>query len=134
MGRYIYADEVGISKDDTVVHKFWFAIQPSDVSDYLEMYETRYFAADLDIEHEATINEKIAELKAKFEKAYGFSYDSYMDGPEVNEFADLNTNEGKDVHDRQALASRINLGEHLLETIANMKAVGIEQQQLTIEC
>jgi hypothetical protein len=134
MGRYIYADEVGINKNNTTVHKFWLAVQPSDVSEYLDMYEPSYFLADLMVENEADIQAKVNDLKAEFEKTHGFSYANYIDGEESSICADQTTQEGKEIHDKQELASRINLGEHLLETIENMKAAGISEQQLTIEC
>jgi hypothetical protein len=126
MGRYIYADTVGSSKDkdDPYVYKFWFAVQPSDVSDYLEVYEAHNYAADLSIEDEAAISKKVAELKEKFEKKYGTSYENFMEDAVTEHTMPMPA--GK-------LASRINLGEHLLATIANMKAAGIDEQILTIE-
>ena len=127
MGRSIYADTVGNNKGDTWVHKFWVAIQPSDVSDYLDTYEPQQLLADLSVDNEAEIKSKVTELKEKFKKTFGLDYGSYEPENSVTKIDEKERN-------RQKLASRINLGEHLLETIENMKAAGIEQQQLTIEC
>lgn len=127
MGRSIYADEVGSNEDDTWVHKFWVAVQPSDVSDYLDVYEPQQLLADLSVDYEADIKNKVTELKKEFKKVFDLNYDSYE--PE-NSVAKIDEKE----RDRQKLASRINLGEHLLATIENMKAAGISEQQLTIEC
>lgn len=125
MGRYIYAETVGIDKNDTTVHKFWFAVQNSDVSEYLDMYEPNYFLADLSVGNEADIREKVTELKEVFKKEYGTTYEEFMESGK----------NGRTMPEpEEELASRINLGEHLLETIANMKAAKIEGQQLTIEC
>lgn len=134
MGRSIYADEVGSNKGDAWVHKFWVAVQPSDVSDYLDAYEPQYSVADLDVEKENEVKATIANLKAEFKKVYNTDYDSFMNSDELNAFADYVTLEGKALHAKQVLAARINLGMHLLETIANMKVAGITYQQLTIEC
>lgn len=134
MGRSIYADEVGSNKGDAWVHKFWVAVQPRDVSDYLETYEPQELLTNLSVDHEADIKAKVAELKAEFKKTYDIEYDSFMNSDELNAFADYKTPESKVLHAKQALAARINLGEHLLATIENMKSAGVDSQQLTIEC
>src|SRR5579885_3878675 len=132
MGASIYGNEVGSTEDkkDQWVHKFWLGIQDSDVSDYLE---TQYLLADLYVEDEADIQEKVAELKAEFKKTYRIEYDSFIDSDELNKSA-YKTPKRKTLLAKQQLASRIALGENLLKTIANMKTAGISEQQLTIEC
>ncbi len=132
MGASIYGNEVGSTEDkkDQWVHKFWLGIQDSDVSDYLE---TQYLLADLYVEDEADIQEKVAELKAEFKKTYRIEYDSFIDSDELNKSA-YKTPKSKTLLAKQQLASRIALGENLLKTIANMKTAGISEQQLTIEC
>lgn len=129
MGRSIYAEEVGSRKDEDGqwVHKFWVAVQPSDVSDYLAK-------SSLCVEQEADIKATVAKLKAEFKKTYNTEYDSFVNSGELNAFADHETPEGSKLHAKKLLASRINLGEHLLQTIENMKAANISEQQLTIEC
>lgn len=134
MGRSIYADEVGSNADDTWVHKFWVAVQPSDVDDYLNSYEPGYLLAMLSTEDEANIKAKMDELKDEFATQYSIGYDEFLRSNELNEFADPLTDEDKLLHGKQLLASRINLGEHLLATIENMKKRGIDRQELTIEC
>lgn len=134
MGRSIYADEVGSAAHDTWVHKFWFGVQPSDVSDYLEAYEPGYLLASLEVEQEEDIIDKVAQLEVEFADKYGMGYGEYMKTDELNAIADITTDEGKAVQGKQELAARINLGEHLLATIANMKQQGITEQELTIEC
>ncbi len=124
MGRYIYADEVGSEKGDSYVHKFWFAVQDSDVSDYLEAYEPYYLLADLSVEHEGGIRKKVAKLKKEFQEEYGTTYEEFM--------AALKPTNQLIIPGKK-LASRIDLGENLLKTIANMKAAGISEQRLTIE-
>lgn len=129
MGRSIYADEVGSTEDknNQWVHKFWFAVQDSDISEYLHMYEPSCFLADLSTENEADIKEKVDELKAEFEKQYSMTYEAFSES--VN--GGYST---EDNHQKLELASRIDLGENLLKTIENMKTAGISDQQLTIEC
>ena len=129
MGRRIYADEIGLDKDDTFVHKFWFGVQSSDVDPYLEAYQPEWLLAELGVEDEAKIKKQVTGFKTQFKKDFGFTYAEYMKGEEVNKFA-----ENSSETERQLAASRINLGVHLLETIKNMKVAGIDWQQLTIEC
>lgn len=126
MGRYIYADQVGCIEDDSYVHKFWVATQPSDVSDYLKArkYGPDMFVAYLSVDHEDSIKARVSELREKFEKKHGMSYVDYMQDAIAEHTISRSA---------AKFASRINLGEHLLQTIANMKAAGISQQQLTIE-
>lgn len=126
MGRRIYAEEVGIDKNDTYVHKFWVGVQPSDVSDYLNAYEPNFELADLSIEDEEDIKTKVSELKAQFNKEYDITYEQFTPDNLVGIYDEQNKQ-------KELLASRINLGEHLLQTIENMKDRGIEEQQLTIE-
>jgi hypothetical protein len=126
MGRRIYAETVGIDKNDTYVHKFWFAIQPSsDISTYLESPDVDKFmkVATLSVSDEESIKAKVTEVKAQFNKECGLTYEQFM----------IDTANDRQHDPRDLLASRINLGEHLLQTIESMKAAGIEQQQLTIE-
>lgn len=129
MGRSVYADEVGTNKGDTWVHKFWFAVQPSEVNDYLDAYEPGYLMAQLDVSQEAAIRERVAELKAEFLQQFGVTYQAYMDSGQPHE-ASADASARK----RGALASRIDLGKNLLATIANMNAAGVTCQELTIEC
>jgi hypothetical protein len=68
------------------------------------------------------------ELKQRFKALFGLSYKKYMAGDEPNQ-----ATENQAIRSRQQLASNINLGDHLLATIRNMKKAGIEEQQLTIE-
>jgi hypothetical protein len=126
MGRYIYADQVGVTTGDEFVHQFWFGLS-SNVSDYLDTYKNGpdFLLANLSIDQEAAITAKVAELEEQFEKKYGTSYERFRE--EAVAEHTMYPTAGK-------LANRINLGEHLLATIANMKAAGIRQQQLTIDC
>lgn len=128
MGRSIYADEVGSEKGNAWVHKFWVGVQDSDVSEYLDAWQPSYLLADLNVADEADIKTTMLEVKQRFKTLFGLSYKKYMAGDEPNQYA-----ESQAVRSRQQLASTINLGEHLLATIRNMKTAGIEEQQLTIE-
>ncbi len=128
MGRSIYADEVGQEVDDTWVHKFWLGVQSSDVSGYLNQYEPSFMLADLEVNQEFDIKKRVAKLKRAFKQRHNITYEQYMKSIEG----------GISVADSKPLvesdASEINLGEHLLKTIKNMKVAGIDYQQLTIEC
>lgn len=136
MGRHIYADVIGSAgdRDEMWVHKFWVGVQPSEVGDYLDAYEPDWLLATLEVGQETAIRDKVAELEVEFADKYGVGYGPYMKTDEMNTCPDLTTDEGKTVQAKQKLAARINLGEHLLATIGNMKKVGLDSQELTIEC
>ena len=136
MGRFINANLVGSNGDDKMVHKFWFAIQDSDVSDYLETYAVKgepeeWEFALLKTNHDAAIKATGAKLKRELRRRFGWTYGQVMEAEAAWEFSELDVVDSN--HDMLELASRINLGDHLRQTIKQMRRLGIQEQELLIE-
>lgn len=136
MGRYINAETVGRCDEDRMVHKFWFAVQHSDVSDYLEAYAVKgepeeWEFAQLTTDHEAGIKATIAKLKRTLQRRFGWTYRHVIAAEDNWEWSDPAV--ARQHHAMLELASRIDLGEHLLQTIQQMHRSGLTEQGLLIE-
>lgn len=136
MGRFINANLVGRNGEDRMVHKFWVAIQPSDVSDYLDTYAVadepeEWAFARLKTDHAAAITATVAALKGRLQRRFGTTYREVRAAEATGQWSDVDAVYRH--HDLLELASRIDLGEHLLQTIEQMKHHGIAEQELLIE-
>lgn len=137
MGRFINAEFVGRNgEEDRIVHKFWVAVQPSDVSDYLDASAVAgepeaWVFARLTINHEAAIKAKVVALKRTLRRRFGWTYQRVMAADAAREWSNIDVLNRH--HDLLELASRIDLGMHLLQTIRQMRRQGITEQGLLIE-
>lgn len=106
------------------------------MSDYLDASAVEgepaaWVFARLNTDHEAAIKAKVAVLKRTLRQRFGWTYRRVMEAAAAGEWSDIDVLNRH--HDLLELASRIDLGMHLLQTIRQMRRQGITEQGLLIE-